>query len=88
MLSLKKAATVEDGWSFSEMTTVHRPNEMQFAQEETGDHTRHWVDESQARSRFRMPRRGESDQVTTDTYEEIGLETTKSLDEPSVSGTA
>ena len=86
MLSLKKAATVEDGWSFAEMTTVRRPIEMRFAKDESGVYTRPSIDESRARNRFRMERREDFHQVTTDSFEEIGMEATKSSDEPSVSG--
>jgi len=86
MLSLKKAATVEDGWSFAEMTTARRPNEMRFAKDESGDYTRHSVDESWGQNRFRMLRTEGSHQVTTDSFEEIGMEATKSWDEPTVSG--
>jgi hypothetical protein len=76
MLSLRKAASVENGWSLTEMTTVRRVNEIRFVQ--AGN---------QPQTEFRMPRTEDFDQVSEDSFEEIGMAVTKGWEGPSVPGT-
>ena len=72
MISLKKAATVEDGWSLSEMTTLRRVDEMRFVHQGDSNPTRPSLDEYRPGKGFKMSQASDLNQVSTNFSEEIG----------------
>ena len=88
MISLKKAATAESGWSLSEMTSMRRVDEMRFVQPENTNRVRPSLDGDLARQGFRTSGTGGLDQLPADFFEEIGEAVARGLVEPSVSGKA
>jgi hypothetical protein len=78
MISLKKAATVEEGWSLSEMTTPRRVDEMRFVNQGNSSLTRPSLDPVgyRARKGFQTLGAGDSDQLSTYFSEEIGMAVT------------
>jgi len=75
MISLKKAATMENGWSLSEMTTMRRVDELRFVQQEDSFRTRPSLDGNQSRKGFRTSETSDFDHVCFS--EEIGMVVTQ-----------
>jgi hypothetical protein len=75
MISLKKAATMENGWSLSEMTTMRRVDELRFVQPENSYRTRPSLDGDQPRRGFRTSETNDFDHVCFS--EEIGMAITQ-----------
>lgn len=73
MISLKKAAIAENGWSFSEMTTARRVDEMRFAHWENSGRTRPSLEGYRARKVLRTSRTDDLDQISADFSEDIGM---------------
>ncbi|KAF9645077.1 hypothetical protein BDM02DRAFT_3190024 [Thelephora ganbajun] len=86
MLSLKKTATTENGWSFSEMTTARRADEVSSMHVEHDNRARPSLDGDRARKGFRTRKPEGLEEVPADVSEEIGMAITKSMEEPRVSG--
>lgn len=83
MLSLKKAAAVENGWSFSEMAITRRVDEMRFLHQENGNRTRPSLDGDRASKGFRTPRADDLDQAPANLPEEIVMVVTNGSEKPS-----
>ena len=81
MLSLKKAALTENGWSFSEMTTVRRLDESTSMNAGYNEHTHPLYGVAQARGEFRTPV-AEGSEGSTDAYEGIMMVNTTISEEP------
>ena len=79
MISLKKAATLENGWSLSEMTTIRRIDELRFVEQEISNRSRLSLDEGRPRKGFRTSEAGDLDQLYFS--EEIGMEITQNSEE-------
>ena len=80
MLSLRKAASAENGWSLMEMSTVRHADEARFAQDGSKNRTRPWLAGNRSRTGFRARRTDEFDQVSVEIFEEIGMAAVKCLD--------
>lgn len=78
MLSLKKAGRAKSGWTFMEMMTIRRMDDMQFTQNRNNNPARWWLS---------SPRTEDFNQATADIFEEIGMADRECMEEPSVPGT-
>ena len=81
MLSLKKAASTENGWSFAEMATARRTDEMSTMDVRYGDRMRPSLGGDRAREGFRA-RRADDLEFSVDVPEEIVMAITTSSEEP------
>lgn len=83
MLSLKKVASAENGWSFSEMTTVRRADEVSSVNVRYDGPARPLIGGYRARKGFRTQGMGDLEEVSTGVPEEmIGMAIIRSLEEP------
>jgi len=84
MLSLKKAASKENGWSFTEMTTARRADEMGATHVRHGDRTQPSLDGYRAREGYGVRSANDYDleEFSVDIPEEIGIAITTNLEEP------
>lgn len=79
MLSLKKVGSAQNGWSFLEMTTAHRADEM-GSRLRYVDRPRHSLDEDRLR-RFRTQRMDDLEGISVDVPEGIEMDDTKNSEE-------
>ena len=84
MLSLKKAADTENGWSLSEITTIHRVDGMRSQQSGAGYRPRPSLDGERIQRLFRTPEIGRSWSSPTDVFEETELTGTNVSERPRV----
>lgn len=88
IISLKKAASGDDGRTPTEMPTVRRTEGLRFERDENSISTRPFLGGDRAVNGFRAPRRLDRDPASEVISEEIGMISAKSSWEPSVSGTS
>ena len=79
MLSLKKVGSTQNGWSFLEMTTVHRADEM-GSRLRYADRLRRSLDEDLPR-RVGMQKKEDLEGISVDVSEEIEMGDTKNSEE-------
>lgn len=82
MLSLKKAASTEGGWSFSEMTTIRRLDESSSTPERYDKPTKPPYDAARAQNEFSMRQAEVPDELLTDASEGIGMTSIEISEEP------
>lgn len=81
MLSLKKVASTDNGWSFAEMTAMRRTDELGSVHFLHEGHTRPSFDEDRAQKGFRVRGPEGPEGFLTDDFEEIGMGITRDSEE-------
>jgi hypothetical protein len=81
MLSLKKAASGQNGWMISEMTTARRIDEINTTYVKNYNPARPSFDGDRAQKGFRTLRTEGLEEVSIDAPEEIGMAITRNSEE-------
>lgn len=82
ILSLKRAASTENGWLFSEMTTVRLTDETDTMHLRSGYRTRPLLGGNRARQGSRALGADNLEEASIGVPEEIGMAITENLEEP------